>query len=120
MKNLINKIDKIRLSIEGINDDRYKSIFNGIVSVLDTMADELEQMTIKQEYLEENVQYMDEDLTDLQEELFEEVTFDELNNIEDEYVEIKCEHCDKPLFVEKAMIDESNKIPCPFCNENAK
>ena len=39
--------------------------------------------------------------------------------IEEEYVEINCKHCDKPLFVEKESINKNKNLPCPFCNKDA-
>ena len=60
------------------------------------------------------------DLTDIQDELFEEVTFDDLNGLEDEYVEINCEKCSKPLFVEQQALNNNNAIPCPFCGGMAR
>ena len=74
----------------------------------------------QQEYLEENIEYIDNDLTDIQDELFEEVTFDDLNGLEDEYVEINCEKCSKPLFVEQQALNNNNAIPCPFCGGMAR
>ena len=51
---------------------------------------------------------------------FEEVSFDDLNSIEDEYVEIKCDNCDKPLFVEQQALNNNSSIPCPFCGGKAR
>ena len=66
------------------------------------------------------MEYIDNDLTDIQDELFEEVTFDDLNGLEDEYVEINCEKCSKPLFVEQQALNNNNSIPCPFCGGIAR
>ena len=65
------------------------------------------------------LEYIDEDIIGLQDELFEEVSIEDLMEMEEEYVEIKCNNCNKPLFVEGATISNSNSIPCPFCNKNA-
>ena len=48
------------------------------------------------------------------------VSFDDLENLEDEYEEIHCHNCGKPLFVERKAIENNSSIPCPFCNKNAK
>ena len=52
--------------------------------------------------------------------IYEEVSFDDLSSIEDEYVEIKCENCDKPLFVEQQALNNNSSIPCPFCGKRAR
>ena len=69
--------------------------------------------------MEENMQFLDDDLSNIQDELFEEVSFDDLSELEDEYVEIKCENCNKPLFVEQQALNNNNNIPCPFCGSIA-
>ena len=66
------------------------------------------------------MEYIGDDLTDIQDELFEEVSFDDLSALDDEYIEISCKNCDKPIFVEQQALQNGNFIPCPFCGGNAK
>ena len=33
---------------------------------------------------------------------------------------IKCENCDKPLFVEQQALNNNSSIPCPFCGKRAR
>lgn len=113
-----NKIESIKNDISNIRDNEYKSIFEKIMSVLDDMSNIIEDMSNRQDYLEENVQYIDEDLTGLQEELFEEVSIEDIIEMEEEYVEVSCKNCNKPFFIEKESLDKNNIIPCPFCNKN--
>ena len=70
--------------------------------------------------MEENMQFLDDDLSNIQDELFEEVSIDELCDMEDEYIEINCAHCNKPIFMEKSALDSKEQIPCPYCHENIK
>ena len=120
MKEVFDKIDNLKEAIDKVNDERYSEIFNSINDVLVSLATKIDEVILIQEYLEENLGYIDDDLTDIQEELFEELTLEELEELDDEYVEVQCEHCGKPLFVEQKTLDENLKIPCPFCNRNAK
>ncbi|MCR1949743.1 MULTISPECIES: CD1247 N-terminal domain-containing protein [unclassified Clostridium] len=119
MKDIKDKIENIKTNVTNISDDKYQNIFSSILSVLDEMSDVIEDMNNRQDYLEENVQYIDEDLTGLQDELFEEVSIEDLIEMEDEYIEVNCKNCNKPLFVEKDAIDNNKSIPCPFCQEEA-
>lgn len=119
MKEIIEEIEDMREKINSISDDKYKDIFNSITNILNNLTDKVEEVIVKQESLEENVGYIGEDLTDIQDELFEEVTFEDLMDIEDEYVEVSCKNCGKPLFVEKDALNKNNNIPCPFCNNKA-
>lgn len=119
MREIFEEIENIKETIQSIEDEKYKELFTKISSVLINLSDKMEEVIVKQESLEENVGYIGEDLTDIQDELFEEVTFEDLMDIEDEYVEVKCKCCGKPLFVEKDALNKNNNIPCPFCNNKA-
>lgn len=114
-----DKIEKIKFAVSNIEDDKNKEILDGILSVLDDMSNLIENINARQDYLEENIEYMDEDLTVLQDEVFEEVSIEDLMEIEDEYIEISCKNCNKPLFVEKESVENNKVIPCPFCKEKA-
>ncbi|ATD55200.1 CD1247 N-terminal domain-containing protein [Clostridium chauvoei] len=120
MQKIKSNIQLFKGKLELIQDKEYKDLFYNISSILDSLSEKVEETLVKQEYLEENVQYMDEDLTDLQEELFEEVSFEELDDFEDEYIEINCINCNKPMFIEKESLEKNKNISCPFCKKNIK
>lgn len=119
MKDIKCKINSLKEDILSIEDEKYKNIFDSLLSIVDDMADSLEEMDYKQESLEESLKYIDEDIIGLQDELFEEVSIEDLMEIEEEYVEINCKNCNKPLFIEKESLDNNKDIPCPFCNNEA-
>ena len=119
MKEVMSKIEKLKEEISSIEDVKYKNIFNSILSIVSEISDSIEEIYYKQDSLEENIKYIDEDIIGLQDELFEEVSIEELIELEEEYIEIKCKNCNKPLFVEKEAITSKKKIPCPFCNKEA-
>ena len=120
MRDVYTKIDQVKNKINDIKDEKYADIFNSLSDILLDLSSKVEDLNSRQEYLEENIEYIDNDLTDIQDELFEEVTFDDLNGFEDEYVEINCEKCNKPLFVEQQTLNNNNPIPCPFCGGIAR
>ncbi|VYU62594.1 hypothetical protein [Clostridium tertium] len=119
MKDIKNKIELLRKEVSNIEDNKNKEVFNSILSLINILSEEVSNLSDRQDSLEENVKYIDEDIIGLQDELFEEVSIEDLMEIEEEYVEIKCKNCNKPLFVEGSTISNSNSIPCPFCNKNA-
>lgn len=119
MKEVKTKIEKLKEEISSIEDNGYKEIFDSILSIVSDISDSIEEIDYKQDFLEENIKYIDEDIIGLQDELFEEVSIEELIELEEEYIEIKCKNCNKPLFVEKESINNKKKIPCPFCNKEA-
>ncbi|WP_066893108.1 CD1247 N-terminal domain-containing protein [Clostridium nigeriense] len=119
MKEFKDKIENIKDELSCIEDDKYKNLFGSLLSIIEDITYSIEEMNDKQESLEESVKYIDEDIIGLQDELFEEVSIEDLMEIEEEYVEINCKHCDKPLFVEKESINKNKNLPCPFCNKDA-
>ena len=113
MEELRNEIEELKNSLSNVDDDKYKKYFDSIQSILSTMANKIEEVVVNQEAIEENMQFLDD-------ELFEEVSIDELCDMEDEYVEINCAHCNKPIFMEKSVLTSKEQIPCPYCHENIK
>lgn len=120
MEQIRKEIEKLKISLSNVEDDKYKNYFDSIQSILNTMADKIEEVVVNVETMEENMQFLDDDLSNIQDELFEEVSIDELSDMEDEYVEINCAHCGKPIFMEKSALDSKEQIPCPYCHENIK
>lgn len=120
MEELKNKIEELKNSLSKIENEEYKECFTSVTSILEMMNEKIEELAVNQETLEENIKFMDDDLTNIQDELFEELSIDELNDIEDEYTEITCVHCHKAVFMEQSTLSNNDEIPCPYCNKNIK
>ena len=120
MEELRKGIEELKSNLSKIENKEYKECFDSVFSILEIMNQKIEELTINQETLEENIKFMDDDLTNIQDELFEEVSIDELNDIEDEYTEIICANCHKPIFMEQSTLSNNDEIPCPYCNKNIK
>lgn len=120
MEELRNDIEDLKKKVSSIESEQYKDCFDKVTSILENMSDKIEALIVNQESIEENIRFMDDDLTDIQDELFEEVSIDELNDMDDEYTEINCAHCGKPIFIEQSALSNNNEIPCPYCDKNIK
>ncbi|ACD24763.1 conserved hypothetical protein [Clostridium botulinum B str. Eklund 17B (NRP)] len=120
MEKLRNQINDLKVNLSEIKSEEYKNYFSSIVSILETMDSKIEELTVNEETIEENIRFMDDDLSGLQDELFEEVSIDELSELEDEYVEATCCHCGNTVFAEQSTLKNNNEIPCPYCNKNIK
>jgi len=120
MEELRTEIEDLKNNLSKIENKEYKECFNSVFSILEIMNQKIEELTINQETIEENIKFMDDDLTNIQDELFEELSIDELNDMEDEYTEIICSHCNKPIFMEQSTLSNNAEIPCPYCNKNIK
>ena len=120
MEELRKDMEGLKRNLSKIENKEYKECFNNVYSILEIMNQKIEELTVNQEAIEENIKFMDDDLTNIQDELFEELSIDELNDMEDEYKEIICIHCHKPIFIEQSTISNNDEIPCPYCNKNIK
>lgn len=118
MKEIKKKIEDLNIVISKIEKDEYKSIFEDISEILKNLSSKVEDIMINEAVLAENFKYMDDDISNLQEELFEEVSIEDLDDMEEEYKEISCKSCGKTVFVEESALEENKDIPCPYCNEN--
>ena len=120
MEELSKEIENFKKNLSKIESEEYKEYFNNISSILEFMNAKIEELTVNQETIEENIKFMDDDLSNIQDELFEELSIDELNDMDDEYTEINCIHCNKPIYIEQSALSNNDEIPCPYCHKNIK
>jgi len=120
MEQIKKELEQLKQSLDSIENDKYIDCFKRVTSILDNMGDKIEELIVNQEFLDENMRFMDSDLSNIQDEIFEEVSIDELNDIEDQYTEVNCAHCNKPIFIEQSALENNDEIPCPYCNNNIK
>lgn len=120
MEELRTEIEELKINLSKIENKEYRECFDSVFSILESMNQKIEELTINQETIEENIKFMDDDLTNIQDELFEELSIDELNDMDDEYTEVNCPHCNKVIFIEQSTLSKNDEIPCPYCNKNIK
>lgn len=118
MKEIKTRIEELKVSLEGIPQGEYKTLFENVSSILEGLLEKVEGVMVNQAVIAETVNYINDDLSDIQEELFEEVSLEELDDIEEEYTETTCNSCGKPIFIEASALEEKNGIECPYCGEN--
>lgn len=111
-------IEDLKSIVSEVDDSKYRDIFNNLIDIIDKLNEKVLELEVRQDVLEEDLEFIDKDIIGIQDELFEEVSIEDIMEMEDEYVEINCKHCNKPLFVEKDNL-LNDHIPCPFCNNVA-
>ncbi|MGL4741951.1 MAG: CD1247 N-terminal domain-containing protein [Sarcina sp.] len=114
MDNIRGKITQLKLILEE-NKDMDNTFNRKMLEVVTDLYDSIEGMSVNVESIAEDLSLINDDLADVQEELFEEMTLEELEEVEDEYIEIKCQSCGKPIYVENSVIKNKEKISCPYC-----
>ena len=117
MKNIKEKIAYLQGLSAGldINDSTKEGkVLNGIIEVLEEMADQLEDIDIAQGDLEEYVESIDEDLYELEEDIFDD---DELDM--EEMTEVQCPNCKETVCFESDIVDDEDliEVTCPNCDE---
>lgn len=119
MKNIQNSILEMKKLLE--NSSEVENSFNKqLLDLVENLVNKVEEIQVNMETLDENLSLINDDLSEVQDELFEEVTLEELDEYDDEYEEVICTYCDKPIYVEKSVIESDKDIPCPYCNKSFK
>lgn len=128
MRNLKEKVAYLHGLTQGLNVNEHSSegkILLNIIDVLDSFADEVQNVNLAQLELEDYVESIDEDLTDLEEEVYEEVFDDDddyddemyADTFEDDMVEVACPACHELVTFESAILDDDEdiEVTCPYC-----
>lgn len=115
MKNIKTKIEELNKTVEKIENAETKIVISQISDILKDLTNKVDEILVNEAVLAENFKYMDEDISGIQEELFEEVSLEYLDE-QDEYKEIKCKNCGKEIFTEESAL-ENNDLKCPYCGE---
>ncbi|WP_371370773.1 CD1247 N-terminal domain-containing protein [Sporomusa aerivorans] len=128
MRNLKEKVAYLHGLTQGLNVNENSSegkILLNIIDVLDSFADEVQNVNLAQLELEDYVESIDEDLTDLEEEVYEEVFDDDddyddemyADTFDDDMVEVACPDCHELVTFESEILDEDEdiEVTCPYC-----
>ncbi|MGG5462457.1 CD1247 N-terminal domain-containing protein [Clostridium sp. B9] len=97
------------------NTELDKEFKDSLLNVISSLVEKVEELQVNVETLDENIELLNDDLSGVQDELFEELTLEELEEYEDEYCEVVCDKCHKAIYIEKNILDKAESIPCPYC-----
>jgi DNA-directed RNA polymerase subunit RPC12/RpoP len=115
MKELREKISKLSALISEDSNTDNRDFKVNVLDILSDICDEVEALQVNQENLTENIEFLNNDISDIQEDLFEDVSVDDLDCGDEKYVEITCNKCGKGIFFEQSALDNNTEIPCPYC-----
>ena len=114
MKDIKNNISNLLKAMDK-NTELDKEFKDSLLNVISSLVDKVEELQVNVETLDENVNLLNDDLSGVQDELFEELTLEELEEYDDESCEVVCDKCHKPIYIEKDILNRSESIPCPYC-----
>lgn len=138
MGNLSKKISYLKGFTDALELDKKSDegkVLSKIIDVLDEIAEEFEDVEIRQDELERQYEFLDDNLSMIENEIYgdlddEEIEFDSDDEyIDDEefdddfdsdsmdYFEIQCPNCNDDVLIDYDMIDEENSIVCPNCKQ---
>ena len=88
--------------------------FHRLIELLDEWMEETEQLSRRQEELEEYVEAIDEDLNDLEMTVYDEEDLEEENA---GYLKVECPECREDVWVDEKVLDDDSveEVICPDC-----
>ena len=104
--------------MDGLDLDPNKKetkVFNAIISVLENLTEDIDDMTEGLELVADQIDQVDEDLADLEDFVYED-DYDDCDCCDDEEYEVVCPCCGEEIVVEDETI-EQGKFECPNCGE---
>lgn len=116
MKDISEQVSYLQGLAEGLNvvdGSPQGKIINGMLNVLDDMANSISNMERDLEEFKEYVESIDDDLYELEETLVTDEDDD------DDYIEMECPRCGEQVYFEADVLDDDDviEVMCPNCNE---
>lgn len=116
MDSLKSKVAYLQGLADGMDlplENKEGRLLNGIISVLQDVAEELEGLGEAQEQLEDYVETIDEDLYTLEEDL------GGCDCEGEDYVEVECPGCGETVMFESDILEDDDviEVTCPNCDE---
>ncbi len=114
MQELFEKVAFLKGLMAGMDIDETKGegkIYTAIVDALEEISYLLEDMSDRQDDLEDYVEEIDSDLGDVEDVLYEE----EGEDLDDDFVEITCPECGEAIYFD--LESEEPVVECPNCGQ---
>lgn len=121
MDSLISRVAYLKGLVEGLgisNESKEGKITIEVVSILENMAEEIDNLNNSQQDMEEYVESIDSNLNYLEEDLYGDEEDDDFEDDDscDNYTKIKCPNCSETIYLDKDMFKENQEISCPNCH----
>lgn len=117
MDNINEKINTLYKILENHKDENTE-VFKAAAEVMEILSKEISDLKRATDSIKETVNFLNDDVSELQDQLFEEVSIEDLEDISDNYDEIECKNCGKKLYLEMSAIKNNDVIKCPDCGAN--
>lgn len=119
---LREQIAYVRGLIEGSdmtgNEVPARTVWEKMLEIFETVADQMEEVELHQEEVEEYVEAIDADLGDLEDEMFGGTYAVDDGDVDvgTNFVEMECPNCGLAVYFEESFLfDDEDEVACPDC-----
>ncbi|MEW8955693.1 CD1247 N-terminal domain-containing protein [Clostridium sp.] len=123
MKEIHNRVSYIKGLMEGLElnkDSKEGKIFTEILNLIEELGVNMETSYGD---LEEYIDSVDSELSLVKRDYYDfddaiENMEEDMEEVEEEYSEVQCNNCNEIIYVEKNLMEDDNRVPCPCCQNN--
>lgn len=117
LKSRVAYLQGLSAGMDISSESKEGRILNGIIEVLDEMAQSFGKLEDAQDQLEDYLESVDEDLFNLEEDIYGE-TMSEAGD-DDEYLEVECPRCGEIVCFDADVMEDDDvvEVTCPNCDE---
>jgi DNA-directed RNA polymerase subunit delta len=124
MNSLKSKVAYLNGLIDGLgiqDDSKEGKVILEMSKILGDMAEKLEALEDVQNDMEEYLDAINEDLKDVEDDFYGdeddcENDYAQYEDIDDDFIDILCPHCNETVYLDKNMYDNHYGIKCPNCH----
>lgn len=123
MNSLKSRVAYLNGLIDGLgiqDDSKEGKVISEISKILGDMAEKFEELEDAQYDMEEYLDAISEDLKDVEDDIYcdedDENEYAEYEDIDDDFIDILCPHCNETVYIDKNMYDNHYGIKCPNCH----
>jgi len=116
LKSRVAYLQGLSAGMDISSESKEGRILNGIIEVLDEMAQSFGKLEEAQDQLEDYLESVDEDLFNLEEDIYGEA----MNEAgDDEYLEAECPRCGEIVCFDADVVEDDDvvEVTCPNCDE---
>ncbi|MEW9093690.1 MAG: CD1247 N-terminal domain-containing protein [Clostridiaceae bacterium] len=117
MSSINSKVSYLSGLIDGLDLDEGSKegrIIKEMVNVLQKMGEEIEEIKDSQKDMQEYIDVLDEDLTSLEDELYDDEDYEDI----DDFIDMTCESCGETIYVDSNILQSKESITCPSCHKD--
>lgn len=117
LKSRVAYLQGLSAGMDISSESREGRVLNGILEVLDEIAQSFGQLEEAQDQLEDYVESVDEDLFRLEEDVYGETGVE--GDEEDGYLEVECPRCGEIVCFDSDIVEDDDvvEVTCPNCDE---